>query len=529
MDEQVLVDLPSKQISRKKQKNGTTYIYYRTNFRRDEHGRATFDETAIGKLDESSGKLIPNRNYYGLFPGESVDHVRSVKTFGLTFILNRVVRDLKLDEIMSPIFESTQELLALAYYVLARGNVVAYAQDWIEGSAWTHSTPCLYSSKISRLFENISYEQRLDFFESWTKQHTQREYWYYDVTSISSYSRQIDFVEWGYNRDGESLPQLNVGLCYGAMTRLPLFYQAYNGSITDKTYFTFLLQDFPFLDSDFPIYLITDQGFITRDNLQATGQESERFRLLSSLPLHLKDAQRILSNYGPSVKQDAHYLPEEQVYGCCIADTVLDQPVSIYLYYDMEKAAYDTKQFYESLLRTEMELQALKRSQLNRKRYQRYFKIDAKNEQSFTYERDSKAIDDYLKTCGYYILLSTGPNLSPSEALYRYRQKDLVEKQFYQLKNEIDYRRLKTHNRLTTEGKLFIGFIALILRSHLLNLLKSLPEKNRPSMSKLVIELEKIKVVETKDGKRLLTPLTKKQKEILEALDSSEDELNNAV
>ncbi|MDD3588656.1 MAG: transposase [Thermoguttaceae bacterium] len=529
MDKQVFVDLPSKRISRKKQKNGTTYIYYRTNFRRNERGKATFDETAIGKLDEGSGKLIPNRNYYEVYLGESVDHVRSVKTLGLTFVLNRIVRDLKLDKIMSPIFESTQELLALAYYVLARGNVVVYAQDWIEGNAWTQSAPCLYSSKIGRLFENISYEQRLDFFERWAKQQTQREYWYYDVASVSSYGRQIDFLEWGYDREGEPLPQLNVGLCYGAVTQLPLFYRAYNGSITDKTYFTFLLQDFPFLDSDFPIYLITDQGFITRDNLQTTGQESKRFRVLSSLPLYLKDAQRILSDYGPSVKQDAHYLREEHVYGRRIVDTVLDQSVNIYLYYDIEKAAYDTKLFYESLLRTETELQALKRSQLNSERYRQYFKIDVTNEQSFTYERDSKAIDDYLKTCGYYVLLSTGPDLSPSEALRRYRQKDLIVEQFYQLKNEIDYLELKTHNRKTTEGKLFIGFIALILRSYLLNLLKSLPDKIRPSISKLIIELEKIKVIETKGGKRSLTPLTKKQKEILEALNISEDELGKVA
>jgi transposase len=245
--------------------------------------------------------------------------------------------------------------------------------------------------------------------------------------------------------------------------------------------------------------------------------------------LYLKDAQRILSDYGPSVKQDAHYLREEHVYGRRIVDTVLDQSVNIYLYYDIEKAAYDTKLFYESLLRTETELQALKRSQLNSERYRQYFKIDVTNEQSFTYERDSKAIDDYLKTCGYYVLLSTGPDLSPSEALRRYRQKDLIVEQFYQLKNEIDYLELKTHNRKTTEGKLFIGFIALILRSYLLNLLKSLPDKIRPSISKLIIELEKIKVIETKGGKRSLTPLTKKQKEILEALNISEDELGKVA
>lgn len=530
MTQPILVDLPSKQTARKKHKNGTIYVYYRSNFRRNDQGKAIFDEMAIGKLDESGEKLIPNRNYYDLFPDSSDKYVKSVKTLGLPFVLYQLVKDLKLDVHLTAIFGSTsQEILALAFYVLAQGNVIAYAQDWMEERIWPEESPSLSSQKISRLFESISYAQRLAFFESWTKQHSQQEYWYYDVTSISSYSRQIDFLEWGYNRDGESLPQLNVGMCYGASTKLPLFYQAYNGSIPDKVYFLFLLRDLSFLDTLLPIYLVTDQGFITRDNLQATGQDRSDFRLLSALPLYMKDAQRILANHGPSLKQDAHYLMEEQVYGCLVSDTVFDQPVRIYLYYDPEKAANDIKQFYESLSRTEEELKAMKSSQLRRKKYKDYFKIEIQNEQSFTYERDSQAIDHYLEKCGYYILLSTGPDLHPSQALYRYRQKDRIEKQFDSLKNDIDYRRLKTHSRNTTEGKLFIGFIALILRSQIHKLLESLPKKERPTLTKIMMELEKIKVVETKEGKYLLTPLTKKQKEILSAFHVSAHDLMKRI
>ncbi|MGI6680869.1 MAG: hypothetical protein ACOX3T_05230 [Bdellovibrionota bacterium] len=73
-----------------------------------------------------------------------------------------------------------------------------------------------------------------------TKQHLAQECWYYDVTSISSYSKKISILEFGYNRDMDKLPQINIGICYGSTTKLPLFYQVYNGSITDKTYFSFL-------------------------------------------------------------------------------------------------------------------------------------------------------------------------------------------------------------------------------------------------------------------------------------------------
>lgn len=530
MTQPVKVDLPSKQISRKKHKNGTTYIYYRTNFRRNEAGKAVFDETSIGKLDETGEKLIPNQNYYKFFPDESAKYVNHVKTFGLTYTLDHLVKDLKLDEVLLPIFGSqTNDILALAFYVLAHGNVLSYAQDWMEESAWIQSVSPLTSQNISHLFANVRYDQILTFFENWTRCQSQQEYWYYDVTSISSYSQQIEAVEWGYNRDNEALPQLNVGICFGSTSNLPLFYKAYNGSITDKTYFLFLLRDFPFLDSQFPIYLVTDKGFMTRDNLQATSKKSQHFRLLSALPIASKDAQRILAQHGQSVKQDANYLIEEQVYGYCVADTVFDQPVSIYLYYDPDKASHDIKAFYEILARTEAELKAMKRTELRRKKYKSYFKIDIQNEQSFTYQRDSQAIDDYLKHCGYYMLLSTGSNLHPSQALQRYRKKDMVEKQFDQLKNELDYQRLKTHTQKTTEGKLFIGFLALILRSQMHNLIKSVPNTNKLTIKKAILELEKIKLVETNEGNHLLTPLTKKQKAILDMFNINPNDLIQAI
>lgn len=62
------------------------------------------------------------------------------------------------------------------------------------------------------------------------------EYVAYDVTSISSYSKNISELEWGYNRDKERLPQINMGMYYGEESRLPLYYRIYPGSteITHK-------------------------------------------------------------------------------------------------------------------------------------------------------------------------------------------------------------------------------------------------------------------------------------------------------
>jgi transposase len=50
------------------------------------------------------------------------------------------------------------------------------------------------------------------------------------------YAELIDYVEWGYNRDEERLPQINFGVFYYAeQAQLPLHYQLYPGSLPDVT------------------------------------------------------------------------------------------------------------------------------------------------------------------------------------------------------------------------------------------------------------------------------------------------------
>ena len=61
------------------------------------------------------------------------------------------------------------------------------------------------------------------FFRDWMRHKKQTEYLAYDVTSISSYSENIWELEWGYNRDKEKLPQINMGMYYGEESGLPLY------------------------------------------------------------------------------------------------------------------------------------------------------------------------------------------------------------------------------------------------------------------------------------------------------------------
>ena len=63
LNKSVLVDIPEHGIAYKKV-SGKTYVYYVTATYRNKKGQPTCDRSSIGRLDEETGKLIPNRNYY---------------------------------------------------------------------------------------------------------------------------------------------------------------------------------------------------------------------------------------------------------------------------------------------------------------------------------------------------------------------------------------------------------------------------------------------------------------------------------
>jgi transposase len=127
------------------------------------------------------------------------------------------------------------------------------------------------------------------------------------------------------------------------------------------------------------------------------------------------------------------------------------------------------------------------------------------------------AISQAVNKMGKYILLYRG-KFPWIDCLSLYRGKDVVEKGFDVLKNDIDIMpaNLRTNNSL--RGYLFIAFLALILRMKLLKVMNDSGLNKKYSVEGVLTELEKIKIMILPNGERITTEVTKKQREILDAL-----------
>jgi len=520
------VPLPERGIVKYKSKDAT-YVYYITRIYRNEKGKPTNDRVSIGKIDEETGMLIPNRNYYEIYPSPDSlprqSEIESIKSCGVTYAIDGLLNELGLVEIMRKKFPKlADQIIALAEYILCEGNVMSYYEDWYD-EVYPHGDVRLGSADISRIFQAIDYKSRMDFFRTWIYARNPSEYIAYDVTSVSSYAKRIEALEWGYNRDKESLPQLNFAMYYGQQSMLPLYYCIYPGSVPDKTHLEYMLRDNELIGCKKTKYVM-DRGFFSADNLRLMTEAGARF--IISVPNSSLFAKELIGKYRNQIVNHSECrLGKDLPYAKAVIREDFGMRVKAHIYYSPAKAAAEEEILFDELERCERALNEMTEPPPRTLHYDRYFKINRKKDGGVGFIRDNEKINAVISRLGFFIIVETDFEASSLEVLMTYRQRDVVEKSFNDLKNELDMKRLHCHSDDTTEGKMFVAFFALILRSCMQNKLRAYLAETGLTFLSMLKELRKVKYVHTRDGKKLLSPITKKQRDILNACGLSADDL----
>ena len=127
-----------------------------------------------------------------------------------------------------------------------------------------------------------------------------------------------------------------------------------------------------------------------------------------------------------------------------------------------------------------------------------------------------EAIDANLHNQGYFIVAGRKSEIDKCWLLDDYRNKDMIEKIFDVLKNEMDGSRLRVHSDTTVQGKLFVKFIALILYMKMSRTMKENKLFDKLTIKEVLLELRKIKKTFIDENTTILNEITKKQRQILE-------------
>ncbi len=507
---------------------GNIYLYRVEAYWDKEKHQARQRRIYIGPKDKKT--KLPIRKTKGV-------HLVS-KSYGHIFFLRYLAKELGLFQILKSVFpDKFEQILSLAFYEITEASPLYLFEYWQQDS-FLPEIKLMDSHACSSLCEDIGKQEtlRLDFFKQWVANVKPIDAVYYDITSISSYSTNINFVEWGYNRDKENLPQINMGVLCNQQNGVPLYYNIFPGSIVDVSTLhnnLHFLQAFGLNN----ILMIMDRGFFSTSNVTEMNHPEKKIRFIQPLPLSLKKVKELISQSKKTISnpENAFQYNEEILYSKPVQITIGKSLFDGHLFFN-EKAELDQKQFFLSALleiETEIKEQNFNTQKDAKKyiessiliKYQAYYRWNSKTKKI---EKNIKAINQYFSHLGCYLMITNNDKvLEKVEMLNYYRNKDRVEKLFDLVKNEMDGNRLRAHNDFTNHGRLFIRFVALILASYLNKVMSDKKLFKAFSMKELLADLKKIKHFQLYNTTPFITEISKKHKIIFEAFNIPVEKLHS--
>ncbi len=517
-------------------RSGITYAYESISHWDKEKKQSRAKRTLIGRVDDKTGEVIPTKRVNKpkvLTPptepkrGPAPNTETSRKFYGATYLLDELGQQLGLTSDLKQCFpNSYKQIISLAYYlILEADSPMSRFPKWSS----LHQHPFgkdIPTQRSSELFASITEAERYRFFELQAVRRCEKEYWAYDITSVSSYSECLKQVRYGMNKEQEHLAQLNLALVFGQESSLPFYYRKLPGNITDVKTVRNLLADMDFLSLQ-KIHLVMDRGFYSSENINGLYKEHHKFLIGAKLSLKLIKEQ--LDAVRSSLREWTNYSEGHDVFAICTpvkwrytqerphkGDAIQgERRMYVHLYFNSERAAEEELRQTKRLLALQRELQAGAKIPEHATLYDKYFQVYETPARGIKVVARQEAIDEAKKNYGYFALVSNEIK-DPVKALDIYRNKDLVEKAFGNLKERLSMRRMLVSSEQSLDGKLFVQFVALIY----LSCIKKVMQKNN-LFGKHTLQglLDQIDVIECfgRPGKDMrVGEITKKQKELYE-------------
>ena len=528
-------------IHQKDKRSGITYAYEASYYWDKEKRQSRAKRSLIGRVSPDSGQIIPTdgrmkKRSQGDPPPSPVKHgPKSIsqytrRFYGATYLLDAIGEKIGLTEDLRQCFpNSYKQLLSLAYYlILEDKNPLCRFEKW----GVTHKHPYgkdIPSQRSSELFMGITEEAIHQFFRLQGKRRQEQEYWVYDTTSFSSFSEALKQVRYGHNKEGDSLPQFNLALVFGEQSNLPFYYRKLAGNIPDVKTVKALLVDLDDLGFK-KVKLVMDKGFFSADNLN--GLMKEHLKFLISVRTSLSFIQKELDKVYDHFRNFEYYNEDHQLYSITVPgewDYVQERRykgdkleekrrVYIHLYYNIDRAAEDQKNFDRRLMKLKRELLSGKHDQRHENQYKKYFMVKSTPVKGIEVMVNEEAVKKAKRYFGFFALLSN-EKMDSITALELYRNKDLVEKAFGDLKERLNLRRTLVSSEKSLDGKLFVEFVALIYLSYLKKQMQMKNLGKDYTMTGLLDKLDVIECFERPGRKLRVGEILEKQRQIYSALD----------
>ncbi|MFA7628807.1 MAG: transposase [Candidatus Dojkabacteria bacterium] len=526
---------------------GTTYIYYQLDRVYDPEKKYSIPKsTPIGKgCEDDPSMMIPNEKYLIYFPDallpdeKKTTHRSACLRVGAYMVLKRIIAEYHLDDMLADLIGKDSGLfLDLAVYtIIAENNAGQYYPDHAYNHPLFTDKMRMYSdSKVSDFIGAIKRSQSVEFLNKWNENRDHREkiYLSYDSTNKNCQAGDVDFVEVGHAKDDQHKPVLNYSIAYDRNNREPLFYEMYPGSIVDVSQLQYMLEKTAGYGYR-RVGFILDRGYFCKENIRYMDKCGYDFVIMMK-GMKKYASELVKESKGTFEESRSHSIRDYKVSGTTVRGKLFPSDKKdryFHIFFNERKRTAEREQLEEKIDR----MAAYLKNQEGKTGYEcpstlcYYFEPiyhTNGNEKTFMFARERHdVIDSEIKVCGYFIII-TSEKMTAEEALDLYKSRDGSEKLFRGDKSYLGNKSFRVHGNESVSNKIFIEFVALIIRNRFYTYLKEQMRKSEKNDNFMTVpaaikELEKIEMIRQTDGNyRMDHAVTANQKEILKAFDMTE-------
>ena len=530
-------DVPGKITT--KEKGNAVYVNYEVGREYYPDRKYTIPKrVTIGKLSKADERMmVPNQNFLTYFPEIELPEEKfnsnrsSCLRIGAYIIIQKILDEYKLPELLGEQFEEKDLGLFLdliAYTITCENNAGQYYPMYAFGHPLFTKGMRIYSdSKVSEFLCGMTGEESIGFLNDWNAScdHREKIYISYDSTNKNSEAGNIEMVEFGEAKVDVGSPIFNYSIAYDTKNAKPLFYETYLGSIADISQLEYMLgkaKGYGYKNIGF----ILDRGYFSKGNIRKMDEYGYSFVIMIKGMAKLVN-RLVLENKGKFEEERRYSIRKHHVYGITVKDRLyLDDEKDRYfhIYHSTGKEHGEKEELEEMLERLGKVIKAqygtdYQLSDAEKEYFDTFY--DSKGILTLVKEKDD-VIKQALQLCGYFCIV-TSDKMTAAEALDLYYSRDASEKLFRGDKSYLGNKSERTHYNESTEAKIFVEFVALIVRNRIYTKLKE--ELNRidenpnyMTVPAALRELEKIEMIRGRDRiYRLDHAVTKTQKTILNA------------
>ncbi|NLC74409.1 MAG: transposase [Clostridiales bacterium] len=497
--------------------------------------------TTIGRqCEDDTTMMFPNQNYLKFFPDAELPQQRSNSDrssclrIGAYLVIHKIIDNYGLEDICSRIIGRDSGLfLDLAVYsIIAENNAGQYYPDYAYNHPLFTSGMRIYSdAKVSDFLNSMMGNQSVGFLNEWnaSRNHRERIYISYDSTNKNCQAGDIDIVEFGHAKDDRGKPIFNYSIAYDGSNREPLFYENYPGSIVDISQLQYMLEradGYGYRKVGF----ILDRGYFSKENIHYMDKCGYDFVIMVKGMKNLVN-EMILKYKGTFEDKRASAIRGYGVDGITVKERLFpadEDERYFHIYYSGSKYAAEREAVEAKIERMSKQLDKLKGRPVKiDPSYEKYFELiyahEGEEDEVFLIAREkTDVVDKEISLCGYFVII-TSKRMTAGEAIELYKSRDGSEKLFRGDKSYLGKRSMRVHSDESMDAKIFIEFVALIIRNKIYSMLKDEMQRSGRKANYMTVpvalkELDKIEMVRHLDGiYRLDHAVTAMQRNILKA------------